>query len=533
MFDEGDGVADVPQRLDVAERKNEREQMREDRDMCIQTRTSAKNAAISKNCDNLNARNSCKDSCVVLCADVDCVRHPEVMGLDGEDMVSKGWMSVVCDAREARDSLSVMKEVAEVWVFSCDGASPINLCAAIKQDSQEKKVYLISSEKSGSLLSRASSAGIDGVLGIGEFVDRYNEWKGRNTRRDVRADNGAKKDRVCKKGSLVSQACEIVEQNINTSGFSGPVRVGCVDELGNRVDFGEFDGACTHESESADAGEMDLQMSRADVSNVASASQSFLLPIVSASGGSGKSTIAALTALIAHQSGMKTLLLDFDLQFGDMVETVGAKEAMHVEDLIEAPMRIQHIRPTEEMPAILSIPRNLELSEQVEKQLPELLDLLLPNFDMIVVNTGSYWSDEHAVLLERCSRALFLVDQRPASLRACQRALSLCARCGIATSPLIFAINKCSKQGLYSSIDVSCALHGATTKELMWGGVAVEEYLAAGQAVQLLNTHNALVASLGALLLEIVPNMPQSESVCYQSQKPSLLQLFKSKTGIE
>lgn len=525
--------------------------------------------------------------CVVLCADIDCVNHPEIIGLGGENLTDKRWLCVVCDAKEARESLRRMRDVAEVWVVSCVGASPINLAASIKHDSRtqsslaqgipDMKVFLVSSEKSGSLLSRSNTAGIDGVLTIDEFVHRYRSFN----------------------EPVVKQARDIVNSGVDTSGVYSGAHAG-VSDFGSGVAVSGFSGsagangvgvsamsgsaagtntqpesnlapnlekteimptsainaalASSGGSQGGNADRPDTSATGVTLSKGAdrmgsstlggatslgsgahstSNNQAFLLPIVSGSGGSGKSTVAALAALIAQQSGLKTLLLDFDLQFGDMRETVGAKEAMHVEDLIEAPMRIQHVQPTADMPAILSIPRNLELSEQVEKQLPELLDLLQPNFDIIIVNTGAYWSEHHAVLLERCSRALFLVDQRPASLRACQRALQLCARCGIATSQLIFAVNKCSKQGLYSSIDVSCALHGAVAKELMWGGPAVEEYIAAGQAMELLDTRNAFVASLSALLYEIVPHMNQLQPVSAQHAKPSFLRMFMNRAGVE
>ena len=101
---------------------------------------------------------------------------------------------------------------------------------------------------------------------------------------------------------------------------------------------------------------------------------------------------------------------------------------------------------------------------------PQLLDQLTARFDVVVANTGAAWAEQHALLLERSSKALFLIDQRPSSLRACQHALDLCARCGIATGPFLYAVNRCSKNALFTSIDVSCSLRGAHVFELKDGG---------------------------------------------------------------
>ena len=48
-------------------------------------------------------------------------------------------------------------------------------------------------------------------------------------------------------------------------------------------------------------------------------------PVVSGSGGAGKSTVSVLSALIAQRMGYNTLLLDFDLQFGDAPALMGVQ----------------------------------------------------------------------------------------------------------------------------------------------------------------------------------------------------------------
>lgn len=100
------------------------------------------------------------------------------------------------------------------------------------------------------------------------------------------------------------------------------------------------------------------------------------------------------------------------------------------------------------------------------------------------------------MLLERDSKSLFLVDQRPTSVNATKKALDLCNRCGIPTGSVIFAINRCSKHALFTSVDISYALQGAQVAEIMDGGIEVDEVMSAGIPFELLQSRNSFAVSI-------------------------------------
>lgn len=99
-------------------------------------------------------------------------------------------------------------------------------------------------------------------------------------------------------------------------------------------------------------------------------------------------------------------------------------------------------------------------------------------------------------MLEKDSKSLFLIDQRASSINATKRAIDLCERCGIAVGSVLFAINKCSKQSLFSSIDVSCALKGSSVAEIMDGGMEVDEFLTTKSPLDLIRSKNSFAISL-------------------------------------
>ncbi len=237
-----------------------------------------------------------------------------------------------------------------------------------------------------------------------------------------------------------------------------------------------------------------------------------IVSIVSGSGGTGKSSVAVLAALLAQKRGIRTLVLDADFQFGDLKYLLGYKETLDATDILEHPEQIEALLKVDTWPALLSAPTRLEYAEVVEGRISELLAYLKPHFDLIVVNTGSFWSELQIQLLEASNSVFFLVDQRPSSVRACNHALDLCARCGIATTSFSYLLNFCSKRSLLSSIDVSCALKGAKVYEIKDGGGEVSELLGAGMAHKLSRLNNSFCSSIEAVLIETV----------YDRIKPSL-----------
>lgn len=430
---------------------------------------------------------------VALCADMACLQHPETLGLAGENLAAQEWLRLFATAAEARRFLRDDRSVDEVWIASCDDVAPINLAATLKRDRVDRRVCLVAFEGTGSLKSRASAAGIDASLTRQAFLARYAQRK--RSALDARCEHEAR----AREQALAS-----------LDGPSGTVMAPPAKEVPPRV----WSAACA--------------ASEQEASGVCKRA-GFLMPIVSGSGGAGKSTVSALSALLCQRLGYRTLLLDFDLQFGDMPDLLGVERPPTVDEVLSTPARIEHLAPEGDLPALLAAPRRLEQSEAVAGHASALLDWLLPRFDVVVCNTGASWAEQHAVLLERSSKALFLIDQRASSLRACRHALDLCARCGIATGPFSFAVNRCAKNALFTSIDVSCALRGAPVVELAEGGREVEELLGMGLPKELLSSRNALCGSLETLLRDMLPSAGASPSAAEPAPRRTGLGLRRGK----
>lgn len=409
---------------------------------------------------------------VALCADEESLRTPELLGLGGENLLSQQWLRVFSSAEQAREFLKNDGNVQEVWVASCDDVSPINLAAALKSDRRERRVCLLSAQESGSLKSRTSAAGIDASLTRQAFVERY---------------------ALCKQ--IAMSALSPGQQGARQASSAVPAQDAQVPAQPGLAQ------AHSHAVQGTQAFSAPYAQER---------SRGFLLPVVSGSGGAGKSAVALLAAYAAQRLGKSTLLIDFDLQFGDMAELMGVQQPLRIDEVLANPGRLEGLKPQGTVPALLAAPLHVDTAESVVVQAASLIDTLRGRFDVIVANTGAAWAEQHAVLLERSSKALFLVDQRATSVYACKRALDLCARCGIAVNPFMFVLNGCGKGAPLSSIDVSCALKGAHVRELADGGVEVEELLAAHRPDELFAARNELAESVEQLLVEVIPGVQAS-----------------------
>lgn len=444
---------------------------------------------------------------VVLCADEECVRNPSLMGLEGESLESQDWLRAISGAQQARDYVAADDGADEVWVVSSDEVDPINLAATLKRDSSDKTVCLVAWRETGSLLSRASAAGIDEVISSGEMARRYLGMK-----RSYRDNPRRRRPRHAAGG---------ISPEFGGSGRPAPEeaqeRVLRVDENEAAQD-GEVAAKAPGGSELEDAWEPSWGQDGKDAreadaggereaarTTMASGKRGYALTVVSAGGGAGKSTVAVLSALIAASHGYKTLLIDADLQFGDAAIMLGDEEALPISQVLSDPACMEDQTPSAGRPLLVCAPERLEQYELFQAQMPGLVDRARESFDVVVVNTGSFWAESHIQLMEASTNTLFLMDQRPTSVKAVRRALELCARCGVASHPFLFAVNRCSRNSLLSSIDVSCALNGVPVAELKDGGGEVAELTGAGLAGRLVDERNELCVSLNDFLGRVIP----------------------------
>lgn len=432
---------------------------------------------------------------VILCADTESLMRPAMIGLDGCRLDAVPWLKVFSTGEEAR-AYSRGAQGGEAWVVSADDMEAINIAAALKHDDPLRNVCLVVADATGSVSSRAHAAHVDRMLTLSGFVQRFHAEHQR---------------RQAQGGSAVPVPGSSASFGIGAGGSSGAAQ-----SADMTVRMPSVAAAASMPSATSEATALAVQTPGCAPSQTPSAAtpppaqaasgkSAFLLPVVSGNGGAGKTTAALCFALRAQAEGYRTLLIDGDLQFGDMHSLLGIQKPVTMAEVLQSPDPRSILHATDALPAFIAAPRKLEEAELYAREMPRMLDALAPFFDLIVVDTGNSWTEYHAPLLERANRTLFLIDQRASSVRAAQHAIDVCMRSGIATSSFFFALNRCARNALFTSIDVSCALNGAHVVELREGGREVEEVCGAGLASDLLGEKNDFRESLEDAMEAILP----------------------------
>lgn len=425
------------------------------------------------------------DRKMLLCLDSETLHYPETIGLEGEALESETWLDIVSDPFEARRIFRADGDLDAAWVVSSDAMDGINLAAALKRDGSNRAVDLISFDAAGSVLGRCEAAGVGLIRSRDQFASRYALCKERFR---------AKSREVCSQSRSSGEAITTSTLEVEEPGDP----IGSFDLVPPRIDA----PALLRGSEIAKS-EADLIASVTFEKSKAT-HEACVVAVVSGSGSVGKSTVAASAAVYLQSSGKKTLLLDADLQFGDMGYLLRLDDAIGIEELMADPQRIDQLEGQGALPALIASPKRLEQSELIMGRMAELIEYVKGYFDFVIINTGAFWSEQHAQIIESADKVLFMLDQRPSSIRACSHALDLCRRCGIATKSFHFVLNFCSRHAILTSFDVSCALEGSAVKELKDGGKEVGELLGAGLPRELLAEKNPFSESLRKLCDEVL-----------------------------
>ncbi|MCL1879654.1 MAG: P-loop NTPase [Actinomycetia bacterium] len=471
------------------------------------------------------------------------------------------------DAAACREHLFGLSHSAAVVVFNdsqAEGVSPINLAAAICLDNPHRDVYLLEDRASGSLVSRARAAGIRGVINSEQLAELSQatvpELTGEragnphmaadthqpspasaaklelpSTRKPLAVLDTKGGGSSCSAEPLVSAVPKLelpIMQDVLLPTLSGSAlaisslqpaeKESSVEkELSAALAPALADGLLPPEPEDAQA--LDEPMSplvQRPSKTGMQMSASSIVGVFSGRGGVGKSTVSLLLALLANRRGISTVLVDADLQFGDIAYLLGRQDAKKVETrpLMEmcakmgqdqgevSPMPLEPLAAPgskgQRYPGllVLTAPEQVEHSELVSESLPQLIRSLADSYELILVNTSAFWSSAQACMARACTQLVFLMDQRAASIKACQRVAELAVKLQIPEARHHYVLNGCGRYAPLSTQDAMLALGGHEVLGLDDGGTLVDELLALGCPQELLESNNGFISSLELLL---------------------------------
>ena len=407
----------------------------------------------------------------------------EVQGSPAVHQSIKRTVELFTTGEECRKVMRRNSASVSVIVCGYDGlVTPINLAAALCFDEPERDVYLVEDSPTESLATRAKAAGIRGIL------------NGSQARRLLDISHGMTMMKAALPNTTPSML--LAEAKAVTEGVAGdtpqpadPATPDNYSEPGNTLRL----VAPSRTLKPINVPQVTFEERPG---------QGRIIGFLSGRGGVGKSTVALMTALFAQRRGARVALVDLDLQFGDLDYLAGNEPSSRIQrlPLEQSATDIDRCVLSDEALTLIIPPKHPEQGEKYASSIPLLLNGLAKHKDLVVINTGSFWTEIHAQMAQCCNHLAFLMDQRATSIEACKQVVDLCVRMQLPRARFVYLLNGCGRHASLTPMDVTLALGGVEVLGLADGGSLVDELLALGCPMELLASGNAFVSSLENLL---------------------------------
>ncbi len=207
-----------------------------------------------------------------------------------------------------------------------------------------------------------------------------------------------------------------------------------------------------------------------------------VIVVYSPKGGTGKTTIATNLALALHTDETKTILIDTNIQFGDVAVFLNEQIKNSVLDLTPRVDELDRqfveeiaVKHNASGLRILAAPPKPELAEELASgEFAKLLDFLRQMYTYIVIDTASYLSVFVQSALD-CSDVIVLITtQDIPSIKNANLFLMLADSSGIKRDRILFIMNQFDKR-----ISISPERVGESLRQEIVTSIPLEEKIVA------------------------------------------------------
>ncbi|MBI1878303.1 MAG: response regulator [Chloroflexi bacterium] len=189
-----------------------------------------------------------------------------------------------------------------------------------------------------------------------------------------------------------------------------------------------------------------------------------VIAVYSPKGGIGTSTIAANLAVALQQEQGDTVLMDADLQFGDILVHLNTKATRTVSDLIQNGELDAELVPEITLThnsglKLLLAPSQPELADAITPQMvSEIIKSLKKNFKIVVIDTSSQLNDKTLVVLDNADYILVVTTPELPAIKSAKLFLELTDQLEFSSKQLGVMINRATLPGGVSPEKIEKAL---------------------------------------------------------------------------
>lgn len=174
-----------------------------------------------------------------------------------------------------------------------------------------------------------------------------------------------------------------------------------------------------------------------------------VIAVFSSKGGCGTTLIATNLAMTQKTP---TVLVDLNLQSGDLELLLGVKPRFSLADVVENRDRLDdallasYITPHSKNVSLLAAPTKAESAEDIEpKHIYEVMELLRQRFDYVIIDTPHSFDSATISALDHADQILVVLTLEIHAIRSTRRALEIFDRLGYPRKKVRLVVNRWSK----------------------------------------------------------------------------------------
>jgi len=171
--------------------------------------------------------------------------------------------------------------------------------------------------------------------------------------------------------------------------------------------------------------------------------------VFSSKGGCGVSLIAANLAMLQNSP---TVLLDLNLQSGDLELMLGVRPKFSLADIVDNRERLDdallasYLTQRSKNVSLLAAPLKAESAEDIEpRHIYEIMELLRQRFDTLIIDTPHSFDAVTISALDHADQILMVLTLEIHAIRSTRRALELFDRLGYPRKKIRVVVNRYSK----------------------------------------------------------------------------------------
>jgi Flp pilus assembly CpaE family ATPase len=255
-----------------------------------------------------------------------------------------------------------------------------------------------------------------------------------------------------------------------------------------------------------------------------------VVTVFSPKGGSGKTVLATNLAVAAARSGVKTLLVDLDLQFGDSALTLAVTPRATISDLASAAGDIDVEKLNAYVStdartglAVLPSPKRPEEADAVgQADLAAILAAARSGYDAVVIDTGPLFDGAMLAALDHSDELLLVCNPEVTSLKNVRIGLETIDRLGFDRGRVSLVANRLGAPGGIDRADIELALDTEVAYELP-DDRSVPVAVNRATPVVVSDEGGPFARALGQLLPSVFPASDEPREAAPTSQRRFLL----------